>query len=80
MYIDLYVKYLLFLLDFNNFSFLDMFAKDTQVSNFIKIHPMETKLYHADGWTDVSKLIITFRNFVNRPKNEAKWNMYEQWV
>jgi hypothetical protein len=28
-------KYL-FLLDFNNFGFLDMFAKDTQVSNFIK--------------------------------------------
>jgi hypothetical protein len=53
MYIGLYVKYLLFLLDFNNFSFLDVFAKDTQVSNFIKkIHPMETKLYHVmDGQT-----------------------------
>jgi len=37
MYIGFYVKYLLFLLDLNNVSFLDMFAKDTQVSNFMKI-------------------------------------------
>ena len=72
MYIGLYVKYLPFLLDFNKFSFLDMFAKNTPISNFIKILLMETKLYHADGWTDMSKLIVAFRNFVNGPKNEAK--------
>ena len=78
MYIGLYVKYLLFLLDFNNFNFLDMFAKDTQVSNFIKIRPMETKLYHVDGWTDMTKLTVTFCNFLNGPKNETKLNVYEQ--
>jgi len=33
---------------------------------------METKLYHAHGWTDMLKLIVTFCNFVNGPKNEAK--------
>jgi hypothetical protein len=55
-----------------------MFAKDTQVSNFIKIRPMETKLYHVDGWTDMTKLTVTFCNFLNGPKNETKLNVYEQ--
>jgi len=29
---------------------------------------METKLYDASGGTDVTKLIVAFRNFVNGTK------------
>jgi hypothetical protein len=26
---------------------------------------------HTDGWTDITKVIVTFRNFVNALKNEV---------
>ena len=52
MYIVFYVKYPLFLSDFNDLNFLDGFFKNAQMSNFIKIHPVEAELFHADGWTD----------------------------
>jgi len=29
-------------------------------SNFMKIHPDGDKLFHADGQTDVTKLIVSF--------------------
>jgi hypothetical protein len=39
----------------------------------MKIHPVRTKLFHADGqndrWTDMTKLIVVFYNFVNASKN-----------
>jgi hypothetical protein len=39
----------------------------------MKIRPVETELFHADGKmgkrTDTTKLIVTFRNFANVPKN-----------
>jgi hypothetical protein len=45
----------------------------------MKIHPVEAELFHADGRTDgrtdgqtetdTTKLIVTFRNFANAPKN-----------
>jgi len=55
-------------------------SKNTQISNFIKIHPVGAELFHAvrctDGRTDeqtvMTKLIVTFRNFVNVPKNLFK--------
>ena len=34
-----------------NFNFLDGFSKNTQIWNFMKIHPVRAKLYHADGRT-----------------------------
>jgi hypothetical protein len=34
----------------------------------IKICPVEAKLFHA-GQTDMMKLIVTFHNFANVPKN-----------
>jgi len=40
--------------------------------NFMKIRPVGAVLFHADGgtdgWTDMRKLIIVFRNFANSPK------------
>ena len=42
------------------------------MSNFMKIRPVGVKLFHADvqtgGHTDMTKLIIAFRNFVQAPK------------
>jgi len=35
-----------------NVEFLEIFSKNFQVSNFLKIRPMRTDLLHADGQTD----------------------------
>ena len=54
-----------------NLNFLDIFSKKSQISNFIKIRPVGTELFHADRQTDRRtdmKLIVVFRNFVNVPK------------
>jgi len=33
----------------------------------MKIRSVRTELLHANGRTDMTKLIVTFRNFVNAP-------------
>jgi hypothetical protein len=38
------------------------------MSSFIKIRPVGVELFHADGQTYMTKLIVAFRNFVNAPK------------
>jgi hypothetical protein len=37
----------------------------------IKFHenPPSSAQFNADGWTDMTKLIVAFRYFVNAPKN-----------
>jgi hypothetical protein len=35
----------------------------------MEIHPVGAELFHVDGWTDMMKLIVTFQNFANTPKN-----------
>ena len=35
----------------------------------MKIRPVGAELFHADGRTDMTKLIVDFRNFANAPKN-----------
>ena len=54
--------------------------KNTQISNFMKIRPVGTELFHEegqkvgqadgrkDGQTDMPKLIVVFRNFANGTK------------
>jgi hypothetical protein len=50
----------------------------------MKIRPMGVELFHADGktaeiqtdrrrggWTDMTELIVSFRNFANSPKNSV---------
>jgi len=70
MYIGLHVKYPLFLSDFNaTWIFATDILKKTQISNFMKIRPVETELFHADGRTDMTELLVTFRNFANAPIN-----------
>ena len=51
-----------------NFHFLDKFSKNTQISNFMKIRPVEAELFHADGQTDTANLIVAFRDFANALK------------
>ena len=38
------------------------------MSNFVKICPVGTELFHANRQTDMMKLIFAFHNFVNAPK------------
>jgi hypothetical protein len=34
----------------------------------MQIHVLEAELFHADGRTDISELIVAFRNFVTTAK------------
>jgi hypothetical protein len=45
----------------------DIFEKKkTQLTNFMEVHPVRVK-FHVDRETDMTKLIVAFRNFVNSP-------------
>jgi hypothetical protein len=37
----------------------------------MKIRPVGAELFHADGQTDMTKLIVAFRNFANAPNNSG---------
>ena len=50
--------------------FLYRFSKNNQILNFMKIHPMGAELFHAGGQTDMTKLIVTFRNSANASKKK----------
>jgi hypothetical protein len=60
-------------------SFLDRFSKNTVISNFVQIRPVEAYVLHADEWidrqtdrqTDMTKLIVAFRSFANAPKKHV---------
>jgi hypothetical protein len=45
-----------------------LISKNFQISNFMKILLLEAELFHADGQTYMTKLIVAFRNFANAPK------------
>jgi len=36
------------------------------------IRPLGAELFHADGWTDMTKLIVALHNFVNATKNQKR--------
>jgi hypothetical protein len=60
--------------------------ENTQISDFMKPHPLGAELLHAadaqtsvcasagrtDGQTDMTKLMVTFRNFAKMPKHGFK--------
>jgi len=58
------VKWPLLVSDFNEPVILWIdFSKSTQIQNFMKIRPVEASLLHAGGQTDMTKLIVAFRNY-----------------
>jgi hypothetical protein len=70
-YIGLRVNCRLFLSDFKvTWICFDRFSKNSQISNFMKIRPVGTELFHADwrtdGQTDM-KLTVAFRKFAKAP-------------
>jgi len=72
MYIGIHVNYLLFLFNFNATRLFDRFFKNTQISNFMKIHSVEAKLFHADIRTDrYDKMTSHFLRLANVPKKGA---------
>jgi len=56
-----------------NSNFLDRFSKNSQISNLIKIRPVRANLFSADRQidrrTDMAKIVVIFRKFMNAPKN-----------
>jgi len=44
----------------------------------MKIRPLWAELFHADGQTFNTKLIVAFRNFTNAPKNVIQY--FEKWI
>jgi len=39
----------------------------------MKILTVGAKLFHVDGWIDMTKLTVTFHNFVNALKNDNEY-------
>jgi hypothetical protein len=75
MYINRYACQIPLKLEFSRQIF-----KYTQISNFMKIRPVGAELFHADGrtnrgtegQTDLTNLMVSFRNFSYAPENANK--------
>jgi hypothetical protein len=71
MYIGLYVKYPLFMLDFNETWILTDFRKTLKYQISLKSVQWEPSSIRADGrmagQTDMTMLTVAFRNFANAP-------------
>jgi hypothetical protein len=68
MYTCLQVKNRLILWDFNeSWIFLSGFSKN-KISNAMEIHPVVAEFIHADGRTDMAKLLVPFRYFATEPQ------------
>jgi hypothetical protein len=42
-----------------------MFSKTAEISNSIKIRPVAAKVFHADRQTDMTKIMVAYRNIAN---------------
>jgi len=48
-------------------------STNTEMSNLVKIRPVESELFHADRRTDITKLMVAFHNSANAPKYEWRY-------
>jgi len=60
-------------------NFPDIFWKYPYISYLMKIHSVGAELFYAedgqtDRRTDMTKLVVAFRNFSNAPKSVSTWN------
>jgi len=47
----------------------------------MKIRPLGAELFRADGQTDVTKVIVTFRNFANASRKDSSNHIiFLQWL
>jgi hypothetical protein len=69
MYIGLYVKYPLFLEDFNGMWTWSRDFRKMITSNFMEIRPEGEELFNADGRTQMTKLMVGFRNSAKAPED-----------
>ena len=84
MYVGLQAKYPLFLSDSNETRVFSVYLRKTlKYQNSMKIHPVGTEMFHAQGQmdgqrererqtgrrTEITKLIVAFHNFSNASKN-----------
>jgi len=47
----------------------------------MKIRPLGAEMFHAVGQTDVTKVIVTFRNFANAPRKDSSNHIhFLQWL
>ena len=49
-----------------NFNFLDWYSKNTKMK--FNENPVGAEAFHGDWRTNMTKLIVIFRNFVDAPK------------
>jgi hypothetical protein len=47
-----------------------IFRKNNVISNLMTVRPVGGELFHADGRTDMTKLIAALRNCANAPRND----------
>jgi hypothetical protein len=47
--------------------------KKAQISSFIKIRPVNARLFHADGQTDMTQLTVASRNFTNASNKKREY-------
>ena len=58
-----------------------VFEKNTQIRNFMKIRPAGAELFHSDGRTDMTKVIIVaFRNILRTRLKVICWELSERFV
>jgi hypothetical protein len=51
--------------------FRNILKKYSNIS-VMKVRPVGAELFHVDRQTDVTKLIVAFRNFANVPKKQLE--------
>jgi len=46
--------------------------KNSQISNFMNIHPLGARLFYADGQMNMTQQVVYFRNFAYATKQVAE--------